>query len=419
MLKLLVLADDFTGALDTGVQFSSQGIQTMVTTDKAIDFTKIADNVEVLVIDTESRYLSFDDSYETIQKIVKHAKSAGISRYYKKIDSALRGNVSSEIKALLDAFPEENLALVPAYPAIQRVVRNGKLFIDNVLVSESIFAKDPYEPVIESDIAKRLNLEAGIELSLSGSKDFPIFDKQLILFDSETDEDLRDIAAYLHQNNKLQIAIGCAGFAKYLVKQLFSEEEVQIPQLTAPLVVICGSVNHITRRQIDFAEQKGNLRISLSAQELLDTGYWYSIEGQEKLATYIPSIQNADLAIFETLSEETTRDILAYGEDKRLDRNDIRFRIGKSLGELTEQLFEKRLDRTYLFTGGDTLYQTMEVLKIDQIKPICEIGSGIVLAELKWKDQVISVITKSGGFGQPELFEDIKQMIKKEEVYVS
>ncbi len=28
MLKLLVIADDFTGALDTGVQFSKQGIQT-------------------------------------------------------------------------------------------------------------------------------------------------------------------------------------------------------------------------------------------------------------------------------------------------------------------------------------------------------------------------------------------------------
>ena len=36
MLKLLVIADDFTGALDTGVQFSKQGIQTLVSTETVV-----------------------------------------------------------------------------------------------------------------------------------------------------------------------------------------------------------------------------------------------------------------------------------------------------------------------------------------------------------------------------------------------
>ena len=38
MIKLLILADDFTGGLDTGVQFASRGISTCVITNPAADF---------------------------------------------------------------------------------------------------------------------------------------------------------------------------------------------------------------------------------------------------------------------------------------------------------------------------------------------------------------------------------------------
>ena len=35
MVKLLIIADDFTGALDTGVQFAARGAATRVITDPA------------------------------------------------------------------------------------------------------------------------------------------------------------------------------------------------------------------------------------------------------------------------------------------------------------------------------------------------------------------------------------------------
>lgn len=38
MVKLLIIADDFTGALDTGVQFAARGAVTRVITDPAFDF---------------------------------------------------------------------------------------------------------------------------------------------------------------------------------------------------------------------------------------------------------------------------------------------------------------------------------------------------------------------------------------------
>ena len=53
MVKLLIIADDFTGALDTGVQFAKRGIRTQVFTTYDIEDTDLKPETEVLVVDTE------------------------------------------------------------------------------------------------------------------------------------------------------------------------------------------------------------------------------------------------------------------------------------------------------------------------------------------------------------------------------
>lgn len=53
MVKLLIIADDFTGALDTGVQFAARGAATRVVTDLAYDFTLADAEVLVMVAETQ------------------------------------------------------------------------------------------------------------------------------------------------------------------------------------------------------------------------------------------------------------------------------------------------------------------------------------------------------------------------------
>ena len=50
MIRVLIMADDFTGALDTGVQFSNYGVNTVVTSDLDFDFGETTDQLEVLVL---------------------------------------------------------------------------------------------------------------------------------------------------------------------------------------------------------------------------------------------------------------------------------------------------------------------------------------------------------------------------------
>lgn len=56
MIRLLIIADDFTGALDTGVKFSAAGASTKIITDVHTNFT--GDGPEVLVLCVPTRHLS-------------------------------------------------------------------------------------------------------------------------------------------------------------------------------------------------------------------------------------------------------------------------------------------------------------------------------------------------------------------------
>ena len=49
MIKLVIIADDLTGALDTGVQFSKKNMSTIVTTDLNFNFEDICKEADVVL----------------------------------------------------------------------------------------------------------------------------------------------------------------------------------------------------------------------------------------------------------------------------------------------------------------------------------------------------------------------------------
>lgn len=407
MLKLLVIADDFTGALDTGVQFSNQGAKTLVSTEVNIDYENIHESIEVLVLNTETRHQTFSEAYSKVQKIVQQAQLQGIPYIYKKIDSALRGNVSAELKALIDYGEQSSIPFLPAYPEMNRVLKNGHLFIDDALVTESVFASDPYDPVTESNVLRRLEREANIQATLVSHNAIPENRESVVVFDADSNETLEAQLSILHDEDLLSISVGCAGFAKVLSKHLFPNRQIHSHNLKKPIVVICGSINPITQKQIEYAEQQLYPRISLSAEQLLSINYWESLEGQKDIQRYLNMIDQHTLVMFETFSEHTHKGIKQLKEEQSLSYEECRFRIGESLGKLSERMWTYNFDNTFLFTGGDTLFQAMNVLDITAIEPVSEISPGVVLSTIEWNSREIQVITKSGGFGSEKLFEEI------------
>ncbi len=84
MVKLLIIADDFTGALDTGIQFKKRGISTQVFTKTKLENSEIRPDTEVLVIDSESRPMQKEDAYLKVKKITEWAIAREVQIIFKK-----------------------------------------------------------------------------------------------------------------------------------------------------------------------------------------------------------------------------------------------------------------------------------------------------------------------------------------------
>lgn len=84
MVKLLIIADDFTGALDTGIQFVNKGIATQVFTKMPEAICDIDESTEVLVIDSETRPMPAAKAYDAVKNITGWAKAINIPVIFKR-----------------------------------------------------------------------------------------------------------------------------------------------------------------------------------------------------------------------------------------------------------------------------------------------------------------------------------------------
>ena len=75
MEKWLILADDLTGSLDTGVQFARFGVQTRILIGPEEDLFRDG-AAEVFVMDTESRHIAPSEAEERVCQAVRSALRA-------------------------------------------------------------------------------------------------------------------------------------------------------------------------------------------------------------------------------------------------------------------------------------------------------------------------------------------------------
>ena len=418
VIKLLVIADDFTGALDTGVQFTACGAVTRVVTRVWDGYDSLASSVQVLVIDAETRHLSKAEAYKVVYDIAENALKYDIPYIYKKTDSALRGNVGSELKALKDAAGVKILPFVPAFPQMGRITKHGIHFINGKPVRESVFGRDPFEPVECSyipDIIHRQTDTAVVvaekgweETSLRNDAD------AIVVFDAVEYDDILTIANQLRQMGMMKVIAGCAGFAASLPHLLgLNGDVIHIPEFDPGLLVICGSVNPITGKQLDAAEKAGFIRIRLQPEQKLMRDFWKSKEGICYLDEISEKFSNNKFCIIDTNDKPGISETIDYAGLHGFTLEEARKSIANTLGKLLKELMGKGIKKTMLITGGDTLLGFMEYMGIYEMEPIYEMAPGTVLSAFRIEETSYQVISKSGGFGDEDLLIRLAEKIEK------
>lgn len=417
MSLLLIIADDFTGALDTGVQFAAHGVRTQVIVNPLVDdvdFT--AGEAKVLVVDTETRHLPAAKAYDIVAGLATQALRAGVRYIYKKTDSALRGNIGAELAALLEASGCDHLPFLPAFPQTGRITRGGVHYVDGVPVTESPFGIDPFEPVKHSVvtelIAEQCKLPAKSFPALTEVDSVP-WDKGILVFDATDIDDLYRTGQKLMEQDGLRIMAGCAGFGAVLPELLgiASKMSRPLPELDPRLLVVCGSVNPITLTQLNKAEDAGFIRLRLTPEQKLEPGYWKSPEGNTEISRIEAILAANPHCIIETNDCDGNRLTADYASGLGIDLETLRVRIAGSLGHLVGKIFTSPALGTLLLTGGDTLLQCMNCVGVRELEPLCELEKGVVLASFTYNGCTRHVITKSGGFGQENLLTDLTARI--------
>jgi uncharacterized protein YgbK (DUF1537 family) len=418
--KLLIVADDFTGACDTGAQFSKNHLRTIVITRRD-HIRESLGKYDVLVLNTESRFDNAETAYRKAYDTGTIVVSEEIKYFYKKLDSTMRGNIGAEVSGLMDSLGIQHTFVVPALPKYGRTTVNGKVFVNGILLEETEFAKDPRNPVRESFIPKIISGQTDKKTAviiydyiLLGRK--TLIEKlehhinegiQIIIFDAKEDKDLDLIASVISEIKAKVLFAGCSGLAGYLSKYL------EIKKRKESTIVIAGSVSEVTRRQIEFAVHY--LQVKLTD---IETGKIFSNERNNEKERILELARESvsrgeDLIIRSAPSRDAVAKSFETGEEYGLDRFKVSETIASFLGEIAGNIIQNINIKGMLLTGGDTAIKTAQNLNISGVILQDEIVHGIPYGYFEGEEyKDIIIVSKAGGFGDEDAIFLVLNFIK-------
>ena len=261
--KIIIIADDFTGANDTGVKFAKAGYNTSVTSSHCeYDY-----NSDIMVINTETRLIDKNEAKEKINLFLNNLKVDSNKIIYKKIDSTFRGNIGAEIEALLNKFDYNVCVVANAFPSMNRTIVNGISYVNGIELDKTDFAKDPINPIKTSYIENILKDQTDYSIKLVKVDDIHNgkfqkdinndinADKKIIyVCDSEKDDDLLSISNILKEHLNKILTVGCAGFADALLNTINN---------FTPICFVSGSLSKISMKQLKIINGKNAQLINI------------------------------------------------------------------------------------------------------------------------------------------------------------
>src|SRR3712207_2217190 len=120
-MRAAIIADDLTGAADTGVQLARAGYRAAVAFRGAP--VPPAEDLDAVALDTDSRAMPAGFAARRVLEATRAVRGAAL--VYKKLDSTLRGPLAAELAAALGASGRGRVVVAPAFPAAGRTTVDG------------------------------------------------------------------------------------------------------------------------------------------------------------------------------------------------------------------------------------------------------------------------------------------------------
>lgn len=341
-LKIAILADDLTGALDTGTPFVARGLSVTV----ALDSRHLADardcGTDVLVVNTASRALAATEAAKRVRAAALVIAPLAPRIVMKKIDSRLKGNVAAECEALAGVFGRTRMVVAPAIPDQQRFTKDGQV------------------------------VGRGVDTPLSISAAFATTALPLTIADATSDADLDHVVA--EQDWSTVLAVGARGLGAALARRLGKVgERASIPFVpTERTLFAFGSRDPITAAQV------GRLEGSRWLRHVGDAPMGKITDDPASIA--LPALFRCTGAIEEDAAAVARR----FAAD-------------------IQSVIDRTKPDMLMLGGGDTALAVLERLGIELVRPRGEIEPGIPWFDVTDADgRTFRCALKSGGFGGPD-----------------
>jgi D-threonate/D-erythronate kinase len=393
MADLAIVADDLTGAADTGSCFAEAGYVTVIPLRSEIGVA-----ADVVVCSSESRDLDATAASavtaRTVRALLTQPPDGAPRWLYKKIDSALRGHPRAELQAVMAAARADRALVAPAFPAEGRTTVGGRQFVDGLPVEASRLGA----PGAASDLLALFSAEGMMTalIDLASVRAGPSAVREIIgalppgiaVADAETDDDLAILAGAVGERQGL-VLCGAAGFARQLAPLLplarFAPQLAPEGAGDGPVLVVAGSRHQTTARQIERLAGAGVLVVRLdqetieSADATVDTA---AVEAAEYLADGQSVVVTTAGLHRSALGERTVASILAaVATDPR---------VRGSCGGM-------------VLTGGDVAAAVCAELGVEAIRLRGDVAPGIPWGTLIGGARPgLPIVTKAGSFGDDD-----------------
>jgi uncharacterized protein YgbK (DUF1537 family) len=361
-MRVRLLADDRTGAIDTAVRFVPLTGPLVVQWDIAIAQSSGGS----VAFDLGTRELSDARSSELAASAAELLRDADLA--YLKCDSLLRGSLAQELVACLNAQSFDHCVIAPAFPAQRRITRNGRQWA-------AAHGSDEWQ-LMGPDLAAQLE---AFGFSVSKCRAGDRAPAGISLWDADTIEALRQIVVEGRRLPGRLLWCGSAGLAEAIA----GAEPLCIETITSPLLALVGTDHPVTQQQLSEVE---------SHRMVFDP------EDADGIAAVEAQLQRKGAAV------------VTVGMPAALDRDLAARRIGASFTNLLVRLPQPG---TLFVTGGETLSHVCAALGAEALEVQSEIEPGIPVSVLrggKWDG--VRVISKSGAFGNEGLIRRLISLVQ-------
>lgn len=384
--QAVIVADDLTGAQDAAAPFAARG----ATTEVVIALEHLASRLAawqsappaVVAVNTQSRHLAPEAAAERVASAVRRLAPLAPAVWFKKLDSTLRGAVVAECLAMRRVLGC-SLLLAPAVPAQGRIVRNAAVWVDEAPLADTAYGRDarsapPLGPL------DRLFADRGAPLVRyrpGGGRRLPRGD---CVADAESEADLACLYDAALADGRPRLLAGAAGLATVVAQRGFG-------RLQAPPALPHGLRRHLFAlgsRSPRAGEQLLRLRAADPAMVVAEAlGRGSAARGP--VTVVVPG----DATV---VGHDPERVALAMAEQ-----------VAAAMAAWTS---EKGL---LFLTGGDIAMAVLQRLGVMSIAVQGEWAPGVALGWLDGEPERC-VITKAGGFGDPELLARLHQVLGRQ-----